>query len=297
MYEELMQINNEGVRHLHSGHMREALSSFQNGILLAQPLLAQQRRSSVATTHCTSHESPMELELWNNDMQKHMETMDQAPQHFPEEYECHRDKSLKRRHSWYEDPSRVRCTPSRQSLAGLNDGSYYVYDHPLVFQDVMKDGNHIHDIKSALLCVIVISFNFALACHHAGKAYGQTQRYIAAEELYYMAWSVSRECCRFSEMWEDNERQWHSKVQYVVLNNLVHVHDELNQFAESELCMASLRECILQHMDPVFGCLAGSQWMPDWSGDTFSSFVSPYEFEKFKLNLLYFHKPNTARAA
>jgi hypothetical protein len=295
MYEEVMRINNEGVKYLHSGNMREALLSFQNGMMLAQPLLAEQRCPNFSMAPCTLNvSSSTHLKSWSDDTQHHLEMMDRTPQHWSEKSEFHfGNQSLKRRYSWCDDPSGLRCTPSRQSLTGLNDGNYYVYDHPLVFQDVMEDGDHIYDVKSALLCIIVISFNFALACHHAGKAFGQTQRYMAAAELYYMVWSVSRECCRFSEIWDEDQFQWHAKVQYVVLNNLVHVHDELNQFFESELCMTSLRECILAHMDPVYGCLG----MPTWNGNVFSSFVSPYEFEKFKLNLLYFHKPNTARAA
>lgn len=291
MYEEVMHINNEGVRHLHNGNIREALLSFQNGMMLAQPLLAQQRRPTFLMA------PSMDTESWSDDMQEHLETTDRTPQHCSDKSDFLRNQSLKRRNSWQEEISGLRCAPSRQSLNGLNDGNYYIYDHALVFDDVMKDDDQVYDVKSALLCIIVISFNFALACHQSGKAFGQTQRYIAAAELYYMVWSVSRECCRFSDMWDDDQFHWHAKVQYVVLNNLVHVHDELNQFAESELCMTSLRECILAHMDPVYGSLLGSQGMPSLSDDVFSSFVSPYEFEKFKLNLLYFHKPNTARAA
>jgi hypothetical protein len=222
MYEEVMQINNTGVHHLHCGNMQEALLSFQNGMLLAQPLLALQRRPNFATTPCTPSVPSVHSELWSYDMKQDPERMGHTPLHLPENREFHRNIFLKRRHSWHDDPSGVLCTPSRQSLTGLNDGNYYVYDHPLVFQDVMKDDDHIYDVKSALLCIIVISFNFAMACHHAGKAYGQTQRYMVAAELYYMAWTVSRECCRFFEMWDENQIQWHANIQYVVLNNLVH---------------------------------------------------------------------------
>ena len=226
-----------------------------------------------------------------------LEMMEVKPQHLSSSEESHLRNLLgsKRRH----DLAGLRCTPSHQSLTGLNDGNYYVYDHPLVFQDMMScDGSFVYDDQSAFLITIVVSFNFALSCHHAGKAFGQTQRYMAAAELYYLVWTVLQECCLLPDMWDIDLYHWHSKLQYVVLNNLVHVHDELNEFAQSEMCMANLRECILDEMKQTLGQYQmGPHPTSTIRRDGTSSFVSPYEFEKFKLNLLYFHKPNTARAA
>jgi hypothetical protein len=288
------KLNNEGVNQLHIGNMEAALSAFQNGTVIANNIMIQQQyraihHNSVVTvpfppsSSCTSSKEDYH-DSCSDDL--YGATNSKAFTFSPQVTDLSSASA-----SYY--PIGLGCTPGK-NLARLNDGNYYIYDCPFEFSSNFSDMIHhsLSDDTSAIISIIIISFNFALTCHQNGKVYGRTQSYLAASELYYLVWSVSQQCCQNQE-----QLKWHTMIQCLVLNNLVHLHYELNEFVESEICMTCLRELLVSYPSYDDCNPVSPVWIMTTNEYISSSTLFRHVFEQIQLNLIYFCVPTTARAA
>ena len=95
-------------------------------------------------------------------------------------------------------------------------------------------------------------------------------------------------------------------IQCIFLNNLVHVHDELENFVESKICVTCLYDLIVwklsqqrQSDDILNGCASEINPTPQITYERINriSYLEQNEFDKILENIMYFEMPVTARAA
>ena len=154
--------------------------------------------------------------------------------------------------------------PSEQPLAGLQEGSLFVFDRPLLLAHGIEDSGEQLEITSAILM-----FNFALACHQLGKLSGNTRLLNQAKHLYELTLR-----CSSNKTQEDA-----AVLQCLALNNLAYILHQECDFSTSKLYMDRLS------MVADDDCLL-----------LLTLYVAPEEVEEILLNLLQ-REPTGAQAA
>jgi hypothetical protein len=156
------------------------------------------------------------------------------------------------------------------ALGGLQRGLCFVYDRPVLLKTSVEE-------STVLMSSTVLLFNFGLACHQCWMQTGSEDAMRRATEIYQLILRVL--VGRASH--EDDGTC--GVLQCLVLNNLAHLHFEACEYLETQYCMEGLRDLIL--------------W-EGWLDEPCSSaFMSDYEREELKLNLLHIKTPSTAQAA
>lgn len=162
------------------------------------------------------------------------------------------------------------------TLAGLQDGSGYVYDRPLLLPTEFRTpaADELDSTGSILTSSTVVTFNFALTCHQYGKQCGQGGPLKQAAELYSLTLALLQNSSMSDKV--------HSTLKCLVLNNLAHLHHEHSEYHQSQHCLERLYDLIIWA-----GCL----------NDSSCSFLTEKEVTEIKLNLMHLHPPSAARAA
>ena len=211
-------------------------------------------------------------------------------------------------------------SPGRRSfcfgpaLKGLATENCYIHDRPFLFPDdfidercgARHDSTGLIDTHEIIRAMTIPLINFALTHHYQGKIYGHSKSYRKAIELYYLLWSISQSWgIVFSPIYSINHR-WYMTIQCIFLNNLVHVHDELENFVESKICVTCLYDLIVwklsqqrQSDDILNGCASEINPTPQITYERINriSYLEQNEFDKILENIMYFEMPVTARAA
>lgn len=152
-----------------------------------------------------------------------------------------------------------------------DDGIGYVFDRPLLIPIEYPTSTKKAMYVDILSSMVVISFNFALACHQIGKMHGDGDTLSRAAELYRLTLVILRRM-------ETSSDTMHSVMQCLVLNNLAQLYYGNCEFIESQYCLQCLFEIIL------------------WTGCLDDDDVD-MSFGEIKLNLMYMCRPLTAGAA
>jgi hypothetical protein len=155
-------------------------------------------------------------------------------------------------------------------LCGPQRGLCFVFDRPVLLK-VQDQGS------AVLMFSTVLLFNFGLACHQCWMRTGSDDARRHATEIYQLILRVL-----VGKASHENDGTF-GVLQCLVLNNLAHLHFEACQYLETQYCMEGLRDLILWE-----GCL---------DEPCSSTFMTDYEREELKLNLLHIKTPSTAQAA
>lgn len=121
-----------------------------------------------------------------------------------------------------------------------------------------------------------------------------------------------------------NDR-WYTTMQCVLLNNLVHLHNELENYFESKICITCLYDLIVWKSSQQGTSVNDAMENDEYSGDTSTegsttgrrnsslnneniiaityerinrmSFLQQMDFDQIMANIIYYQTPDTARAA
>jgi hypothetical protein len=156
------------------------------------------------------------------------------------------------------------------ALGGLLRGPCFVYDHPVLLKTNDQE-------SEVLMSSTILLFNFGLACHQCWMRTGSDDAMRHATEVYQLILGVL-----VGRASHENDGTC-GVLQCLVLNNLAHLHFEACEYLQTQYCMEGLRDLIL---------------LEGWLDEPCSSaFMSDYEREELKLNLLHIKTPSTAQAA
>jgi hypothetical protein len=225
------------------------------------------------------------------------------------------------------------------SLIGLKADNYYIHDRPFLFSDdyieqrccptnAVKSSNCRHDVSTPInteeiiRTTTVLIVNIAMTYHCQGKMYGSDKSYTNAIEMYYLLWTVSQSSCTAVGPIYSMKDRWYTTIQSVLLNNLVHVHNELENYLESKICITCLYDLIVWKSSQQGGIANDTVENDEYSigtstedGDNSSSFsnendvgityerinrmslLQKNEFDQIMANIIYYRTPDTARAA
>jgi hypothetical protein len=224
-------------------------------------------------------------------------------------------------------------------LIGLKADNYYVYDRPFLFSDDYKEqrccltntvnaSNCRYDVtapintEEIIRSTTVLIVNFALSYHCQGKMYGYAKSYTNAIEMYYLLWRISQSSCTALEPIYSVKDRWYTTMLSVLLNNLVHVHNELENYFESKICITCLYDIIVwkssQQGRRISHTMESDEYSIDMSIEGSGRRTSVYsenvitityerinrmsllqknEFDQIMANIIYYRTPDTARAA
>lgn len=203
-------------------------------------------------------------------------------------------------------------------LDGWNTDMYYVHDRPFLFphsfieQRCCRTHCSPHDltrpIDSAeiIRAMTVLIVNFALVYHYHGKKCGQSKSYSKAIEIYYLLWTISQNSNNLGQIYSMKDR-WYATMQCILLNNLVQVHNELENYVESKICITCLYDLIVwrssqpdKNMDDTnIWTNIDEENNVDITYERIHrmSYLKQHEFDQIMANIIYYRTPETALAA
>ena len=223
-------------------------------------------------------------------------------------------------------------------LNGLKADNYYVHDRAFLFSDnfidqrccptdianssiCLDDSSAPIDTEEIIRATTLLIVNFALTYHCQGKMYGHAKSYTKAIEMYYLLWTISQSSCIASGSTYNMKDRWNTTIQCILLNNLVHVHNELENYFESKICITCLYDLIVWKSSQQGTSVNDTMDEDECSTIALSeegsrrgtspenniaityerinrmSFLEQNEFDQIMANVIYYQTPETARAA